>query len=77
MDCNPDDEFSEFFYEQITGAVEEVAVNASGEGDTKSSRRLPEQWSRVISLDADDLNNVKSFPIATDLLMADGLYLAS
>ena len=73
MDLNLDQEFSEFFYEPMAGEIEQAAVKAIEEVETKSSRRLPELWTRVISIDVDDLKNIKSFPMATDLLMAEAL----
>jgi len=39
---------------------------------TKSSRKLPEVWTRVISVYGDDLGQVKPYKTATDLLIADG-----
>ena len=36
----------------------------------KGSRRLPEQWTRVISLSHDNVQNLRTFSIDTDLLMA-------
>ena len=44
MEINLDNEFSEFFYEPMAGEVEQAAVKAIEEGETKSSRRLPELW---------------------------------
>ena len=35
--------------------------------------RIPEQWTRVLSLDRDNLENLKTFQLAQDLLMADGV----
>jgi len=36
----------------------------------KGSRKLPEQWTRVISLSHDNVQNLETFSIETDLLMA-------
>ena len=35
----------------------------------KGSRKLPEQWTRVISLSHDNVQNLRTFSIDTDLLM--------
>ena len=37
------------------------------------SRRIPEKWTRVISLNQDNLNIIVAFELASDLLLANGL----
>jgi len=44
-------------------------VNAEVEEGTKKSRRLPELWTRVISISTDNLTDLKLYPISTDLLI--------
>jgi len=34
---------------------------------------LPEQWTRIISIDYDDLEHFKTYSIASDLLLAEGI----
>ena len=49
-------------------SVEEPEVAPRGRG----APRLPEMWTRVISFKSDDLDDLKLFPIATDLLVEQG-----
>ena len=40
------------------------------ESATKRGRKMiPDQWTRVISLSTDNLNNLCTYPISTDLLV--------
>ena len=75
MNFNLDEELSEFFFEPVGGEVEHAATNTQDLAETKTSRRLPELWTRVISINVDDLERVRTYPIATDLLVADGIEL--
>ena len=53
-------------------AINERSVSS----DSRASRgrpRIIESWSRVISLADDDLENIRIFPIATDLQLAPNL----
>ena len=46
----------------------------SSEGRSSRGRpRIPECWTRVISFSHDNLDKVKIFPIATDLLISSNL----
>ena len=51
------------------------SVNLSiGSVKSKRGRKpLKEQWTRVISLDKDDLSNLRTFELAPDLLLANAM----
>ena len=68
-----DDEHSELVNEppQIL-ANDDDEEQAVGVVTKRSRRKLPEQWTRVISLSHDDLFRLKQHPIATELLLAEG-----
>ena len=34
--------------------------------------RIPEKWSRIISINRDSLDSLRTFPLSTDLLLASG-----
>ena len=50
----------------------DVSVNSNG-SKKRGRRKIPEQWSRVISLSQDDLTNLKVFELAPDLLMGGAM----
>ena len=67
------DELTEFNQDQ-GHCDEDAAVSVNSQSVKSRGRpRIQEQWSRVISVDVDNLENLKTFPLATDLLLADGI----
>ena len=50
----------------------DVSVN-SNVSKKRGRRKIPEQWSRVISLSTDDLTNLKVFELAPDLLLGGAM----
>ena len=46
----------------------------SASSKSKAGRKkVPEQWSRVICIAKDDLTNLKTYDLATDLLFSNGM----
>ena len=67
-----EDELSEFMKDPLERANAE-SVDDPVETETKrKTRKLPDLWTRVISMDSDDLVNLKMHPLATDLLLREG-----
>ena len=55
------------------GEAAEVMSNAS-EANTKRGRhRIPECWTKVVSISCDNLQNIRGHNIATDLLVNEGV----
>ena len=67
-----DDECSEFVKDPIDQIDEESVTGAPEESKAPRSRKLPEMWTRVISFTSDNLQELKIFPISTDLLLEQG-----
>ena len=64
---------SEFVWNQDELDAEQEGVVVEHEGQvTKTSRKLPEVWTRIISIYGDDLTKVKSYHTSTDLLLVAG-----
>ena len=36
---------------------------------SRGRKKIPERWTRVISLEQDDLENVKTYELASDLIL--------
>ena len=57
----PDDEWED-----------EDVQSVSSKQSKRGRKRVPEMWSRVINLSKDDLNNLRVFELAPDLLLSNG-----
>ena len=69
---NIEEEISEFVQDPIQ-RQEEDSVEEPKKGDGKrGAKKLPDMWSRVISIGTDNLEDLKVFPLATDLLLKEG-----
>lgn len=53
----------------VEDAEEDPSLATSTVSRGRGRPRIPEQWTRVISMKHDDLRQVKVHPIATDLLV--------
>lgn len=72
MDPDIEEEISEIEVNPYQrNIIEEMQVQEPPK-ETRGRKKLPELWTRVISLSSDRLDNVRTFSIATDLLMAAG-----
>ena len=49
------------------------SIDSAGTKSKRGRKRIPEQWSRVISLQHDDLNKLKTYELAPDLLLANAI----
>ena len=67
-----DDELSEFMKDPLERANAESVDDPVETETKKKTRKLPDLWTRVISMDSDDLVNMKMHPLATDLLLRAG-----
>ena len=69
MNLTTEEEISEF----VADPVEQLDADSLEEAkltETKRGRRaIPEAWTRVISMSTDNLNNLFTYPISTDLLV--------
>ena len=73
MNLQLEEELSEYPWDPVAReAVNQVDEDEALEGQSKKSRKLPEQWTRVISVFGDNLDQAKAYSTATDLLMAAG-----
>ena len=73
LNFNIEEEISEVYWNK-QGDQEDLPheeADPSGAA-TKSSRKLPEVWTRIISVYGDDLSKVKPHKTATDLLIVAG-----
>ena len=64
-----EEDISEFVRDPMERLDQESVEETKGTDTQRKSRKLPEHWTRVISLSTDNLNNLKIFPISTDLLV--------
>ena len=67
-----DDEISEPPHDPYDGMDED---NDDGEAGPKRGRgapKIPDQWTRVVSMSTDNLQDLKVYPISTDLLLNQG-----
>jgi hypothetical protein len=68
-----DQELDEFQIDPVD-LTEEVEVSLDSAPSTKRGRRrIPEQWTRVVSLQSGDQANIRTYSIATDLLVEAGM----
>ena len=59
--------------EEAKESLDSVKTSHQDEKKTKGRPKIPEQWSRVISIRTDSLDNIRVFDIGPDLLMADAM----
>ena len=68
-----DDEFTEFDHDQREPAAK-TEIQPDGQIIARRTRqKIPEKWTRVISINKDDLNILRIFEIATDTLVSLGV----
>ena len=68
-----DDEFTEFDHDQREPAAR-TEIQPDGQIIAKRTRqKIPEKWTRVISINHDSLIDLKNFSIASDILMNEGI----
>ena len=75
-DTSSEEDDEEYFPE--TKAQDKISLNESitskNEGkETRGRPKIQEQWSRVICISDDDLTNIRSYDLAPDLLLSDGM----
>ena len=58
MELDPDDEISEFIVDAIDAVSFETVSNADDHEQQRVSRRLPEMWTRVISMTHDRMDKL-------------------
>ena len=56
MELNQDDEISEYIHDAIDGVSFESVSDAADHDHQRVSRRLPEMWTRVISMTHDRMD---------------------
>jgi len=70
-----EDDIANLRKDQEEGKESIDSSNAShiGVKKTKGRPKIPEQWSRVISIRNDDLSKLRVFELGPDLLLADAM----
>lgn len=58
MDPYEDEELSEFIYDAQDGAAFDSVSDISDKVSKRGPKRIPEQWTRVISITYDRLDNL-------------------
>ena len=69
---NIEEEISEFVQDPKELHDQESVEEDRDKGTKRGAPRVPEMWTRVISFSTDNLQDLKVFPIATDLLLKEG-----
>ena len=64
-----EDETSELARDPVDRNDNEAVEDQEARVENRGRKKIPDQWTRVISLSTDNLNESKIFPIATDLLL--------
>jgi len=72
MNLNIDEEISEFVLDPKERHDQDSVEEDKDKGTKRGAPRLPEMWTRVISFSTDNLQDLKIFPMATDLLVKEG-----
>ena len=68
MNIDLDQEISEHPWDPVL-AANQPDVNPT---ENRGRRRVPEQWTRVVSVHHDDLSTIKPVALADDLMLATG-----
>ena len=68
-----DEEIEEFPAQDPDPVDLEQSSVSSISSKIRSRRRIPECWTRVISIENDDVKSLKTYVLATDLLVGAGL----
>ena len=63
---------SEFDADPRNDEDEDSDEAPDGVKSKRGRKPIPEQWTRVISISTDNLNDLRIFPLATDLLVEQG-----
>ena len=72
MNLDIDEEVSEFVRDPKERHDQESLEEEKKEETKRGARRIPEMWTRIISFSTDNLQDLKIFPMATDLLVKEG-----
>jgi hypothetical protein len=63
--------------DEVPNQVEKESLDDSHQSlGVKSKRgrpKIPEQWTRVINITTDDIENLRVYPLATDLLFGNAM----
>ena len=69
---NIDEEISEFIQDPLERLDQESIEQEQAQPRGRGAPKIPEMWTRVISFSSDNLDNLKIYPIAPDLLLESG-----
>ena len=73
MEDQLEDELSEFRfgqYQDLEDQEENVSIDSTQK--QRGAKKVPEQWTHVVSLIRDNLLKIKTYSVASDLLMLQG-----
>ena len=73
MEDQVEDELSEFRfgqYQDLEDQEENVSIDSTQK--QRGAKKVPEQWTHVVSLIRDNLLKIKTYSVASDLLMLQG-----
>ena len=73
VDFTDDEELTEFHQDPIEQADEEEISIEDATLSKRGRKKIPEKWTKVITLSTVDIHHIKLFEIASDLLMAPNL----
>ncbi len=65
-----DEELTEFVQDPVEQEVIEEESVEKSESRGRGRPKIPDQWTRIISMDKDKLEDLPAHPIAPDLLLA-------
>ena len=74
MEDQVEEELSEFRfgqYQDLEDQEENVSIDSTQK--QRGAKKVPEQWTHVVSLIRDNLLKIKTYSVASDLLMLPGI----
>ena len=72
MEFDQDDEISEYLHDMVDVVSIDSVSDAADGGLKRGPKKIPELWTRVISMSYDRLDLLKSYSVASELLLAAG-----
>ena len=72
MEFDEDEEISEYHYDAGDVMSLDTVSNAEDGGLKRGPKKIPELWTRVISISYDRIDQLKSYSVSSELLLAAG-----
>ena len=77
MEAHQDEELEEYHFDPQDRVSVDSVQQESEDIVKRGAKRIEEAWTRVISIRCDNLQRLRHYPLATDLLVTDGYDKAS